>query len=67
VKAAAKSLRHPRRLSVNFTTKKVIAIAEDLDDGNCNDDKLKESADTADLDDVKSWLINGIEHEGVYR
>jgi hypothetical protein len=47
--AATKSLCRPWYLTVNSTTKKVVAIAEDLD----NDNEL-ESDETAGLDDVKS-------------
>jgi hypothetical protein len=56
--AATKALRHPRYLTVNSTTKKIVAITEDLIDDN-NDD-------ITDLDGVKSWLISEVTGEGVY-
>ncbi|KAI9436375.1 hypothetical protein F5148DRAFT_1265060 [Russula earlei] len=68
--------RYPRYLTVDLDTKKVVAVAEDLEEDGDDDDEDDETDDKDDDDDDddddgdfnvgRSWLIKEVKGEGVY-
>ena len=66
--AATKDLRHPRYLSIDSKTKRVVAIAEDIDDdGDRDDNDDDDDDDDKDLfNGPRSWLVNQVGNQGLY-
>lgn len=68
--AATEGRRHPRYLSVDSNTKKIVAIAEGLVDNDESGDEDKDDGDDEpnleESDGPKSWLVNQVDESGLY-